>query len=66
MDWLPLKCMGLEYRVARNGLMGFHRNILPARFYMKSITFILPTYLPGKTDAKNIRRLRENAILLHS
>ena len=25
MDWLPLKCMGLEYRVARNGVMGFHR-----------------------------------------
>src|SRR4029434_1122280 len=22
MDWLPLKCMGLEYRVARNGVMG--------------------------------------------
>src|SRR4029434_2965262 len=25
MDWLPLKCMGLEYRVTRNGVMGFHR-----------------------------------------
>ena len=25
MDWLPLKCMGLEYRVARNGVMGLHR-----------------------------------------
>src|SRR4029434_5832957 len=24
MDWLPLKCMGLEYRVARNGVMGLH------------------------------------------
>src|SRR4029434_4109658 len=25
MDWLPLKCMGLEYRVARNSVMGYHR-----------------------------------------
>src|SRR4029434_7476271 len=25
MNWLPLKCMGLEYRVARNGVMGLHR-----------------------------------------
>ena len=25
MDWLLLKCMGLEYRVARNGVIGFHR-----------------------------------------
>src|SRR4029434_1396457 len=25
MDWLPLKCMGLEYHVARNGVMGLHR-----------------------------------------
>src|SRR4029434_10554883 len=25
MDWLPLKCMGFEYRVARNSVMGLHR-----------------------------------------
>ena len=25
MDWLPVKCLGLEYRVARNGVMGLHR-----------------------------------------
>src|SRR4029434_11213767 len=25
MDWLPLKCMDLEYPVARNGGMGLHR-----------------------------------------
>ena len=25
VDWLPLKCMGLEYRVALNGVMGLHR-----------------------------------------
>src|SRR4029434_11250725 len=24
MDWLLLKCVGLEYRVARNGVMGLH------------------------------------------
>ena len=29
MDWLPLKCMGLEYRAARNGVMGLHRNPNP-------------------------------------
>src|SRR4029434_4082789 len=25
MAWLPLKCMGFKYRVAHNGVMGFHR-----------------------------------------
>ena len=35
MDWLPLKCMGLEYRVARNGVMGFHRYILKQIKYSK-------------------------------
>src|SRR4029434_969252 len=28
IDWLPLKCMGLEYRVARNGVMGLHRKCI--------------------------------------
>ena len=25
MAWLPLKCMEFKYRVAHNGVMGFHR-----------------------------------------
>src|SRR4029434_3719256 len=35
MYWLPLKCMGLEYRVARNDVMGFHRYIKKQIKYSK-------------------------------
>src|SRR4029434_794386 len=43
MDWLPLKCMGLEYRVARNDVMGLHRycTLSPVVKYCNCIMFSL-------------------------
>src|SRR4029434_3031280 len=35
MAWLPLKCMGFKYRVAHNGVMGFHRNTSNTESFLK-------------------------------
>src|SRR4029434_8419526 len=47
MDWLPLKCMGLEYRVARNGVMGFHRYGHMCCVLCLSLSFPFLLLLPG-------------------
>src|SRR4029434_340318 len=46
MDWLLLKYMGLEYRVARNGVMGLHRKTSKTEILASPTTMLQPVYSP--------------------